>query len=716
MPGANFDRIKNWQEEILTHEDLNREIDNILENLNTDGIAGFSANAAQMQTQTDPGGLGSESLATSLSGEIERLRFVIARLLGPSFNYWYEDPGVTLEELEAQVAVLNTSSSPNRIQSGRTTGNSGQLNALDPAGTGQSVTLLATGTPFVYYINNTQYTANADVSISALTLAPSTNNTALVNSPGLTATQATKTLGQFGTTIPVDTMGAQITLLIGKTAAFKVGNEIFTAYVKSATELTNAQRGYFYNTSQAPIPAEAFADNAMITLMKLTWVFINTAQALSVTYNPPIYGSEQPTGASGDYWFDTVAGSWKVYNGSSWVVANVVPIGYAVQDATNTIAARTFVANRAFSELNSVILQWNDAGSVISKDTFNQISVNGALFTSDSAKFIWSMSTDLVAGETEQASTTYYFYVTDTGNTVITATAPLWRGNLRGFYHPSETWRAVGSAFNDVSSNLTAASTRAITNSGPNGEHIAPLSIPVNALIDFPNSYSNFVEYITPELVNGYYEWVVPAGVTKIDWIVVGGGGGGGNGAGGHGGGGGAGGVVAYGHDRVIAGETLRVTVGAGGSASTQGSPSYINTVTPSIRDKVYAFGGLGGATASGAGGTGGASLGGLNGQGGNGGTTNTSGQFGGPGIGGRNGGGPGTGGTQAGGGGGGTGGPLSVGGNGGSGTGSPSRNGTAGTVGAGGGGGAGGPGGSDGTGGAGGHGYVKIMWIGPAS
>src|SRR5712691_7107862 len=40
-------------------------------------LGDYSATAAQMRLTTDPGESGSESLATSLSGELERLRFAI---------------------------------------------------------------------------------------------------------------------------------------------------------------------------------------------------------------------------------------------------------------------------------------------------------------------------------------------------------------------------------------------------------------------------------------------------------------------------------------------------------------------------------------------------------------------------------------------------------------------------------------------------------------
>ncbi len=58
-------------------------------------LGDYSATAAQMRLATDPGEAGSESLATSLAGELERLRFAqyeTKRALDPSITYWYETP------------------------------------------------------------------------------------------------------------------------------------------------------------------------------------------------------------------------------------------------------------------------------------------------------------------------------------------------------------------------------------------------------------------------------------------------------------------------------------------------------------------------------------------------------------------------------------------------------------------------------------------------
>lgn len=91
---AVFSRIKVWVSgEILTASDLNNEFDNILNNMAPAGIEDASANVSAMQATVDPGGVGTESLATSLLGELQRLRYVIKRIVGAQ---WYSDPGRTL--------------------------------------------------------------------------------------------------------------------------------------------------------------------------------------------------------------------------------------------------------------------------------------------------------------------------------------------------------------------------------------------------------------------------------------------------------------------------------------------------------------------------------------------------------------------------------------------------------------------------------------------
>ena len=80
--------------------------------------------------------------------------------------------------------------------------------------------------------------------------------------------------------------------------------------------------------------------------------------------------------------------------------------------------------------------------------------------------------------------------------------------------------------------------------------------------------------------------WTIPAGVTSIDYVVVGGGGGGGGGgatSGLGGGGGGAGGVVITGSVTVAPSNSLTITVGTGGgggAANTTGTNGSASSIT----------------------------------------------------------------------------------------------------------------------------------------
>lgn len=98
---ATFSRIKVWvSNEVLTAAALNAEFDNIINNMTPSGIEDASANVAAMQTSVNPGGLGTESLATSLLGEIQRLRYVISRIVNMDLSQkWYEAPVRSLADL-----------------------------------------------------------------------------------------------------------------------------------------------------------------------------------------------------------------------------------------------------------------------------------------------------------------------------------------------------------------------------------------------------------------------------------------------------------------------------------------------------------------------------------------------------------------------------------------------------------------------------------------
>jgi hypothetical protein len=80
---------------VLTAAIYNADHTNHITNQNPSQTGAYSDNVAQMQSATDPGESGSESLASSLAGEIERLRFAIQDIksfLGLTSAQWYSTP------------------------------------------------------------------------------------------------------------------------------------------------------------------------------------------------------------------------------------------------------------------------------------------------------------------------------------------------------------------------------------------------------------------------------------------------------------------------------------------------------------------------------------------------------------------------------------------------------------------------------------------------
>lgn len=113
--GATFSRVKTWGAEVLTYADLNAEFDNILTNLTPAGVDDESTNAAAMQTTADPYPAASPSLATSLQGEIQRLRYIVQQITGMS--YWYVDPVDTIwVPASAMIPLVTNGAEPQTLE------------------------------------------------------------------------------------------------------------------------------------------------------------------------------------------------------------------------------------------------------------------------------------------------------------------------------------------------------------------------------------------------------------------------------------------------------------------------------------------------------------------------------------------------------------------------------------------------------------------------
>lgn len=366
-------------------------------------------------------------------------------------------------------AVVDTSSivSPqNRVISGSTRSTSNQPAYIVPNGAAASFIVDGTPTSLVFDVNGTAVTVSTDIVKSSLTTAPASQNTALVNDVDAADQADTRTWGELAhsKTITIDTVGTNITALVGKWAAFKivgVSTEYFLAYINSATELTNCFRGYYYGSTLLPMNRTGFSNNDVLTLMSLAWIFVeNDSTTVDVTYNNPVWSFTSPAGAvTGDYWYDMGNNLWKRYDGASFQIINRTYIGQAILDATNCVGARSvdFYAN--YSEFNTVELQLQSTEIARTRGVEARANVAGFDIRFRNSIPTWNITTDLATSAdmynaSEQISTAYYLYLTDDGDTVISDISPYWRADLYGKYHPHNPWRLVGSSYNDGSSNL----------------------------------------------------------------------------------------------------------------------------------------------------------------------------------------------------------------------------------------------------------------------
>lgn len=353
----------------------------------------------------------------------------------------------------------------NKIISSKTRSTSSQPQFLEPDGAAASFTLRGLTTPLVLAINSETVSMVTDIVKSGLTVAPSSNNTCAVNDADAASQESTRIWGELDAEkeyILIDTIGTEISGLVGKWACFKIGTEYFIAFVE-ADRLTNIKRGYFTDSSGNPLNRVKFSDGATITLMSTAWVFADSdGVTIDITYNNPIWSAAEPSSpAVGDYWFDTINKTWKE-DDTGYTVANKTLVGIALIDTVNCVAARSMEWHKNFSDENTIDTEIESNSVLRFKEPFSRINVNGELLTSGISLQQFDMTSDLASSvdmysATEQASTVYYFYLNEKREVFISDISPYYRPEMRGSYHPHNTWRCVVVAWNDASSNLIIA-------------------------------------------------------------------------------------------------------------------------------------------------------------------------------------------------------------------------------------------------------------------
>ena len=328
---------------------------------------------------------------------------------------------------------------------------------LVPNGSTNSLTVAVTGygkpANLEVLINGASVIVSSNITLTGLSSAPSTNNTALVDASYtfLTGQTETKRILQ----IPMSSVGSGITALAGKIIAVSLNSEIMLGYTDGTTFFAE-RRGAFINSSGATISAAAMSSSNTITLLKAAWIFLeNTGLTAVATYTPPIVAGVAPSSpATNDYWYDTVNQQWKVWNGSAWSVSNRILIGVAATNSSGaTIGCLSFEPKYSIDDTNTVRLAKVDNAIYRAYGGYNRVTVLGRTFEFRGT-LSWNMATDLDSGVTEASNTYYYFYIGADGKKIISDEFPVWREDLNGAYHPYRSYRYCGYGLNDGSSNL----------------------------------------------------------------------------------------------------------------------------------------------------------------------------------------------------------------------------------------------------------------------
>jgi hypothetical protein len=359
---------------------------------------------------------------------------------------------------------VSFSTPANSVLSGATFSADNEYNSyLLATGSSNSFTIQAASTNLEFVINGSPYTLSSDIVETDLEIAPSSNNTCLFNSNGaanLEGTVLTKYLGEDTAYLPVDTMGSEITSLVGQRADFKTANgEIFNAFVHSTTILDDCRRGFYFYSSNDPIERDILDDDDVITLLKTGFVFLqNDATTVDVSYYQPVVSensSDTPLNmvaspATGQYWLDLTNDVWRRYNGSSWISIERTLIGVVLMDTSNCIAARaidSFKRYDSFKSSTDLKLESGAANGIYTNMTPIKVSVYGKTIDLIGS----TLEATLETGRSRTNSLRYYVYLSSNGGLYYSDIKYLKRDDLRGLYHPYKSWRCIATVYNDSS-------------------------------------------------------------------------------------------------------------------------------------------------------------------------------------------------------------------------------------------------------------------------
>jgi hypothetical protein len=313
-------------------------------------------------------------------------------------------------------------------------------------------------TDFSFIANGTSktITSTSSVTFTGLTLATSsTANQCLVNDTAYSGSLTfTKTEGEHGAFITIDTEGASVTALDQSIQVFKntTSGEFFLTFLDTTNhKLTPIKRG-IGTTSRG-----AMNNNEILALMKTAYLFLNVDGSTTyTTYNYPKYTDSAPSGpTSGDWYFDFTAHVWYRYSGSAWVAINAHFVGFAWCDFGACAGVEPMDFDKAWkTDLQCQIEYLSASKTRIKMCKINVAGINIEFPLGREIDLDLSASGDRESGVSEAASTLYYIYCDKNFKLRYSDVCPRPKDKRHGYYHPKYYWRCIGTVWNNAGSNL----------------------------------------------------------------------------------------------------------------------------------------------------------------------------------------------------------------------------------------------------------------------
>lgn len=361
----------------------------------------------------------------------------------------YVTNGINVNGQDIDLSSIALQSTGVNSGASKTSGYPQYLEAGGLTGGDNVFTILGATTPLEMTIDGEGYTLETDLISDDLALAPGSNNTCLVNDSYISGDPDwSKTIGEFGYWITIDTIGSEIEALDGTIQCFSITNGSETEVFVAEIDTTNGKimpilRG-IGGTNRI-----AFSDNDTITLLKAHYIFLDNDLATidTITTYPTWSASEPASPSTGDYWFDSTVKTWKRYSGASWEQLGRIYLGYAICDSADCL----YVEHDDFNLAWNVLLSFTSLKKLSSNILLSgSMSVNVAGEIVVINNFTLDTSTDFIAGESLPSNQWFYVYCDKYGALYLSTTAPRKKDSRLGWYHPTEYYRCISMFFSST--------------------------------------------------------------------------------------------------------------------------------------------------------------------------------------------------------------------------------------------------------------------------